>query len=67
MHLLKLFEILFVFFLSYELFISYLTISFMIYDEGSEWQIWIGIVLLIGAIFFWFYDKWWWKKQKRDD
>ena len=39
----------------------------MIYDEGSEWQIWIGIVLLIGAIVFWFYDKWWWKKHKRDD
>ncbi len=39
----------------------------MIYDEGSEWQIWIGIVLLIGAIFHWFYDKWWWKKQKEDD
>ncbi len=39
----------------------------MIYDEGSEWQMWIWLVLLIGAIFYWFHDKWWWKKQKRDD
>mgnify|MGYP004034526331 CR=1 FL=1 len=67
MHLLKLFEILFVFFLSYKLFISYLTISFMVFDEGSELDIWFIIGGLILAMVWWFYDKWWWKKQKRDD
>ena len=36
----------------------------MIYDEGSEFQIWIVIVGLILAMVFWFYDKWWGKKQK---
>ncbi len=36
----------------------------MVFDEGSELDIWFIIVGLTLAIVWWFYDKWWWKKQK---
>ena len=33
----------------------------MVFDEGSELDIWFIIGGLILAMFWWFYDKWWWK------
>ena len=39
----------------------------MVFDEGSELDIWFIIGGLILAMVWWFYDKRWSKKQKRDD
>jgi len=41
----------------------------MIYDEGSEFQIWIVIVGLVLSIVWWFSEKLmnWWGKQKEED
>ena len=41
----------------------------MIYDEGSEFLIWIVIVGLILSIVWWFSEKLmkWWEKYKKED
>ena len=48
----------------------------MFYDEGSDLEVYIGLVLGFGAILFWLYNKWYikykfnnydWKKDLEEE
>ena len=38
----------------------------MIYDEGSDLQVYIGLILGFGAIVFWLYEKWYFKYKHNE-